>query len=45
MFIQIAISTLLAFLKGTVKNPGKAEKFRSVLLQVRDQINLLFPGE
>ena len=34
-----------AFLKSTVKNPEKANKFRSVLLQIRDQINLLFPGE
>lgn len=45
MIVQIAISTLLVFLKSTVKNPEKAAKFRSVLLQIRDQINLLFPGE
>lgn len=39
------ISLALAVLKSLIKNPSKARTLKKELLDVRDGINLLFPGE
>lgn len=39
------IATLaLAILKSLIKNPLKAERLKKELLEIRDGINVLFPG-
>lgn len=41
LIINMAMSVILA----TIKNPAHKEQFKKVLLKVRDEINLLYPGE
>lgn len=41
LIISMAISVILA----TIKNPDKKAKLKAALLKVRNEINLLYPGE
>ncbi len=43
--LKLALSVLLAALKDSVKNPTRRAKLKTVLLEVRDQIDFLYNGE
>lgn len=39
------ISLALTVIRSVIKNPGKRAKLKSVLLNLRDAINVAYPGE
>jgi hypothetical protein len=41
LIIHMAMSIVLA----TIKNPAKKEKFKAVLLKIRNTISSMYPGE
>lgn len=43
MFINLAISLVLSAIAESFKNPEKKAKLKLVLLNIRDQINALYP--
>lgn len=43
--IGMAVNVVLTTIAMCIKNPTKAKKLKSALLKVRDQINMLYPGE
>jgi hypothetical protein len=44
MWEEMAIHFVLGIISAAVKNPGKKTALQSLLLHVRDSINMLFPG-
>lgn len=44
-WLHFAIGILITALQSTIKNPGSLAKEKLILLQVRDHINEIFPGE
>jgi hypothetical protein len=44
MLEEFIITMVLAILKQAIKNPAKATALRTALLEVRDEINALYPG-
>ena len=42
---ELIILAVLGIVKGAVKNPAKAATLKKYMLEVRDTINELFPGE
>lgn len=43
MFLNLAISLVLSAITESFKNPEKKAKLKLVLLNIRDQINNLYP--
>jgi hypothetical protein len=43
MWENFIIMAALSFIKETIKNPAKAATLKVLLLEIRDDINLLFP--
>jgi hypothetical protein len=44
-WVSFAIGTILTFLKSALTNPAQAVPLKHILLEIRNDINLLFPGE
>ena len=44
-WVSFAIGTVLTFLKGAIKNPASITQEKAILLEIRNDINALFPGE
>jgi len=44
MWETFIIHAVLGVLQTVIKNPSKKDELKSVLLQVRDTINELYPG-
>jgi hypothetical protein len=44
-WVSFALGTVLSFLKGAIKNPIAIGQEKSILLEIRNDINILFPGE
>lgn len=42
---QFAIGILLTAIKAAVKNPASIQSEKGILLEIRNDINMLFPGE
>ena len=43
--ISMAVSLILSAIKAAFKDPKKAEALKKALLKIRNQINILYPGE
>lgn len=43
MFEEMIITWVLGIIKSVVKNPGKAVQLKVALLEIRDEINVLYP--
>jgi hypothetical protein len=44
MWEEMIIQFVLAVVHGAIKNPAKAAKLQTDLIEVRDAINSLYPG-
>ena len=45
MYEKIILSLAFEAIKETIKNPKHAEEFKKQLLDIRDAINGLYPGD
>ena len=44
-WVSFAIGVVLNFLKGAIKDPASIAQEKAILLEIRNDINALFPGE
>ena len=44
-WVSMGINIVLTAIKQSVKSPKMKKSLKAALLKVRDQINLLYPGE
>lgn len=45
MWEEFVITFVIGLVKQLIKNPGKAQSLKALLLVVRDDISALYPGE
>lgn len=44
MWENFIIMAALNFIRSVIKNPAKAAELKTVLLEIRDEINVIYPG-
>jgi hypothetical protein len=44
MWEEMVIHVVLAIVRGSIKNPVRAAALQTLLIEVRDAINSLYPG-
>lgn len=44
-YYSFLINGVLGFVTSTIKNPASKEQYKAILLNLRNAINQLYPGE